>query len=122
MKVGVHFVNCRFGDDLGKIVWGKLRTYLFDFYEGKRAANITIAALAINIALYAQVLPLDSGCPDNKERCDAAFQSVRSFDEYPQLLASVIKRFQDAGLDFRDFEELHKHELAKVKPLEESAR
>ncbi|KAB0657279.1 OB-fold protein [Burkholderia diffusa] len=122
VKGDVHFVNCTFGGDLGKMVWTKLRTYLSDFYAGERAANITIPTLAINIALYAQVLPLDSGCPDDKEKCDAAFAAVRSFDEDPQLLAGVIRRFQDAGLDLRDFEKLHKRELAKVKPLEESVR
>ncbi|WP_153101227.1 OB-fold protein [Paraburkholderia hayleyella] len=109
VKGGVQFKDCISGEEMGTFVWNTLRGYLADFYQGKRPADITIPTMAINIALFAQVLPPDSGCPDDMARCDAAFEAMPPIESH--MTQAVIRRFQDAGLNLDHYAELHKRQM-----------
>ncbi|WP_139026503.1 hypothetical protein [Achromobacter arsenitoxydans] len=84
-----------------------LRKDIADFYLGK-PTRIQVSTLAINVSMYAHLLPAGHGCPDHMEKCRQALTATERSGKRDEALASVLKRFQDAGLDLSPFEALRK--------------
>jgi len=100
----LRFEDCHSGRESGERIWAGLRRQLDGFYRGERAEDVAIPTLAVNVALYAQALPADSGCPGNAQRCGAAWQSIGPFSG--SQLKAVTSRFQKSGLDLHHFEDM----------------
>lgn len=84
-----------------------LRNDIADFYQGK-PTRIQVSTLAINVSMYARLLPAGHGCPDDMEKCRQAIAATDRSDKRDEALASVLKGFQAAGLDLSPFESLRK--------------
>lgn len=83
----------------------KLKSDIIAFYQGK-PTDLRVSTLAINVSMYSRLLPAGHGCPDDMDRC---WQSIRAADRSSQrneALASVLKRFKEAGLDLSPYDAL----------------
>lgn len=81
----------------------KLKSEFADFYLGK-PTNVSISTLAINVSMYATLLPIDHGCPHDMAKCWQSIQAVDRSSQRDHALAGTLKRFREAGLDLSPFE------------------
>jgi len=58
--------------------------------------------------MYSRLLPADHGCPDDMDKCRQSLLATNGSGKRNEVLASVLKQFQAAGLDLSPFEALRK--------------
>lgn len=95
------FMDCRDGVLAGKQEADRLKAELNGFYQGKPTAA-PVSQLAVNISVYARLLPPGHGCPKDVDKCRQAVLAVDTASRSKQLPA-VVRRFQKAGLDLSPY-------------------
>lgn len=85
----------------------RLKSDIAAFHQGK-PTDIRVSTLAVNVAMYSRLLPADHGCPDDMDKCRQSLLATNGSGKRNEVLASVLKQFQAAGLDLSPFEALRK--------------
>lgn len=96
------FSDCQDAAVVGEQAVKTLRADLASFYQGK-PTPANVSQLAVNVSMYASLLPADHGCPDDMARCRRSVESADSSHLSEQALLATVRRFQQAGLDLSPY-------------------
>lgn len=96
------FSTCQDAAIVGEQAVKKLRADLANFYQGK-PTEANVSQMAVNVSIYASLLPADHGCPDDMARCRRSVESADGSPLSGQALLTTVRRFQKAGLDMSPY-------------------
>lgn len=97
------FQRCKPAIAAAAPVVAALESDIASFYRGAPTEE-RVSILAINAALYASMLPMDHGCPDDIDRCRQAIRSIPNSPLRQRVLVLTMQRFRAAGVDLSAYD------------------